>query len=194
VIIGAGVGAGGQVVPDGAGGGGVYVNDTFFSSLAPNEDALVAFVQVLDGDAAELAGTDTGIYQHQNDGFVTKGGGTGVAAGAFARAGVGFGLVAGGEHGLDVVSGVGFDGGLFGVGAFDFLDNVMLDKTLIGGPGPQGAQASVVVEEGLFAEVVAGCEEGTDLVGSDGGEGWISAQELLEFAEGVGVISDGMGR
>ena len=42
-IVRAGIGPGGQVAPDGLGGGGVYV-DGALSSLAPSEDAFVALV------------------------------------------------------------------------------------------------------------------------------------------------------
>jgi hypothetical protein len=48
----------------------------------------------------------------------------------------------------------------------------------------------VIIEESLFAQVVARSEEGSHLVSSDLSYGWIVAQEGLELAEDVGVISD----
>ena len=48
----------------------------------------------------------------------------------------------------------------------------------------------MIIEESLFAQVVARSEEGSHLVSSDLTYGWIVAQEGLELAEDVGVISD----
>jgi len=38
--------------------------------------------------------------------------------------------------------------------------------------------------------VITGCEEGVDLISGNGGDGRIVAQEGLELAEDVSVISD----
>jgi hypothetical protein len=48
----------------------------------------------------------------------------------------------------------------------------------------------MIIEEGLFAQVVARSEEGSHLVSSDPIYGGIVTQEGLELAEDVGVISD----
>ena len=40
--------------------------------------------------------------------------------------------------------------------------------------------------------VITRCEEGADLVSSNGGNGRIVAQEGLKLAEGVGVVSNGV--
>ncbi len=75
------------------------------------------------------------------------------------------------KHGLNIISGVRLDGGLSWLGTFDFSDDVMLDQILLGGLGPEGGEACVIVEECLFVGVITECQEGTHLVGGDRGNG-----------------------
>jgi hypothetical protein len=124
-------------------------------------------VLVSDGDFAEFAGADTSVSQDKDDGLVTVGGGAATMTYVFVWQDMPSGGLASGKHGLNIFSGVRLDGGFLRIRARNFLDDVMLDQVLFKRPGPERAQAGVVVEEGLFAEVVAGCQEGAHLISGD---------------------------
>jgi len=94
---------------------------------------------------------------------------------------------------LYIVFGIGLDGFLFGFGTVYLPNDMLIYQSFLDGPRPQGRQSSVVVQESLFAEMVLSSQEGTYLVGGNSIDGWIFIQEVLQAAESVGVVCDGMG-
>ena len=191
VVAGFGAFALGEVLPDGGGGLGGDGHVAFFVALAGHLDFAGFEVGVGAEHLAEFGDAEHRIEQGEDDGFVTLGGGTAVGAFALAGAFVGLGVIAGVEELLHLGLGVGFDDGFFGPGRGVHPDDVLCDDAALGGPGPQGGEAGVVVDEGLFGEAVHCGEEGFNLGEGDAGQGGISVQVGLEFAEGVGVIGDG---
>lgn len=91
-----------------------------------------------------------------------------MGAGAFAGAGVGFGLAQDGEHGSDMVQRDGLDGPLFGPGTVDAVHEVLGCVALGDGPGVEGGEAGVIVEKGLVGDVLLGRQELAELVFCDG--------------------------
>jgi len=116
-----------------------------------------------------------------------------VGAGAWdAFVAVGTGFAQGVEHGADVGFGEGDDAALFGTGALDLAGEVGGGEAFGDGPGPQGGEAGVVVEEGFVGDGVLGGEEGFDVGFGDGVEDGIAGEVELEFAECVLVFVEGV--
>ena len=70
-------------------------------------------------------------------------GGAAVGTFAFAWPGIGFGVVAGVEHPLDIFFAKRLDGGFLVLGWGDRPDDVVLDDVLFDGPGPGRGEGDV---------------------------------------------------
>ena len=180
-----------QVAPEDLPGAGREWHDALLGALAEDAHAPVAQVQVVDAQLAKLAGAQAGIDQSQDDGPVASRVGQRMHGEGLAGAPVRAGLAQGGEHLLDVVLGVGDDGALLGLGALDAAQQVAPGQLLLDGPGPQGGQAGVVIEQGLLGDGLAG-EEAAHVIGGDLIQGRVVIQEESKLVEGVLIVGDGL--
>ncbi len=116
-----------------------------------------------------------------------------MVGGALVAAAVFLGALSAGEEELEVLFGEGHDVGFFGFGAGDVVDDMAVDEALSQGPGPEGGEAGVIVEEGFGGEVVEAGEERLEVAGGDGGQGGAAAEIALEGAVGGLIVGQGMG-
>jgi len=118
--------------------------------------------------------------------------GQAVVGGALATPAVSAGGAKAGEHGADILLGVGDDGALLWLWSIDMAEDVISGPLLGDQPGPEGGEAGVVVEEGLVGDRLSD-EEEANVLGGDLQDGEVGAQVDLEFTEGIVVVGDGVG-
>ena len=187
-----GVVAGLQVFPESTRGPGRDGQGPLFFAFAVDGDALVAKVGLIDTEGDELGGAEASVNEEEEDGAVAVLGGAAVVGGALGAASVFLAAGGAGEEELKVGFGEGDDGGFFGFGPGDVVDDVAVDQVLVEGPGPQGREAGVIVEEGFGGEVVEAGEKLLEISGGDGGQGGTAADVALEGAIGGLIIGQGM--
>ncbi len=187
-----GITAGGKVAPDGLAGASREGQRALFGAFAEDLGALVAQIQVVDLQGAEFGSAHAGIEQKQDDGTVALGVGQAVGRFALARAGVGARSAQGAQQGLDIGLAEGDDDAGFLLGGLDLVQEVISDQVLGECPGPEGGEAGVVVQDGLFRDILSS-QEALDGNLVDVGNGGIDAEKGNELAEGIAIIGEGVG-
>lgn len=182
---------GGDIAPEHLTGAGGERDSALTGALAKDLDSAILEIGVHDGQVAEFLGADTCIEEQENERTVTVGVGQGHREGALPRAEASAGLIEGSEHGLDIGFGIGQDSAFLRLRPFATANNVGGGEALVDGPGPEGRESGMVVEECLLRDGL-GSQELADDGGGDGIERGIILEEVKELTEGILVIGDGL--